>query len=151
MCHLNKAFALPSIPYGSLNVYRSAKWRAVWQTWQFCSMLKSTCRGSAFQCHTGGRGRHTRAFLSAQIISNSLCSLDRWWKLISCLHSHASESPHPWLSVLHNSSVCVTQGCIGGCARGLVTKGAAQSSVLAPLRALWATVCLIRSHRSRQV
>lgn len=62
------------------------------------------------------------AVLSGQIVSGSLWSPDRWWKLISCLYSHSSERPHPWLSFLRNCSVCVTLGFIWGCASGPVSR-----------------------------
>lgn len=125
MRHLNKAFALPSIPMDLWVCADQRSGEPFDMTKINLPILQHVEEHLQRVCVSVPRqrkGATYRAVLSGQIISNSLCSPDRWWKWISCLHSHASDSPHPWLSVLHNSSVCVTQGCIWGCARGPVTR-----------------------------
>ncbi len=117
-------------------------------------MLKSTCRGSAFQRRARGRGRRTE-----------LSCRDKSFLILYALPTDDGNEYHVFILtplraptpgfLFYITAVCVWLKAASEVARGgPQPEGAAQSSVLAPPRALWclcATVCLIRSHGSRQV
>lgn len=106
-------------------------------------MLKSTCRGSAFQHRTGGERRRTE-----------LSCWDKSYLILYALPTDDGNEYHVFILtaltaptpgfLFYVTAVCVWLKAASEVARGgRWPEGAAQS--------LWATVCLIRSHGSRQV
>ncbi len=77
MCHLNKAFALPSIPYGSLYVYSISEVESRLTNLAILQHVEEHLQRVCVSAPHRRKGATLPSLLSAQIISNSLCSPDR--------------------------------------------------------------------------